>query len=338
MSIIAMRIAIFEVENWEKDFLSKALAGHEVAFESGPLTAETASIAKEAEAVSVFIYSKVGPDVLALLPMVKFVTTRSMGFDHIDLAACKERGIAVSRVPAYGERTVAEHAFALILALSRKIFLAYERTEKGIFDYHGLQGFDLFGKTIGIVGGGKIGMNVARMAKGFGMGVIVSDPFPRPELAKEVGFVYAPLEELLAKSDVISLHAPYMPATHHMINMENIKLIKRGAILVNTARGALLDTKALLKALDDGILSGAGLDVLEEECFVAEETELMAKDFPKKCDLGTIVRNHMLIARNDVVITPHIAFNSRDAVARILATTVENISAFAAGKAQNVVS
>jgi D-lactate dehydrogenase len=332
-----MRIAFFEVEDWEKSYLSEALAEHELTFDEKPLTPSNAALAADAEAVSVFIYSKVGAETLALLPKLKLVTTRSMGFDHIDLAACKERGIIAARVPAYGERTVAEHAFALVLALSRKIFLAYERTEKAIFDYHGLQGFDLFGKTMGVVGGGKIGLNVARIAKGFGMDVIVSDPFPKPELAAEVGFAYVPFEELLRRADVVSLHAPYMPATHHLINETNVMTMKRGAIIVNTARGALIDTKALLKGLDEKVLSGAGLDVLEEECFVKEESELMSKDFPKKCDLGAVVRNHMLIARNDVVITPHIAFNSREAVERILATTVQNVNGFIEGKPVNIV-
>lgn len=330
-----MRIAFFEVEDWEKSYLSEALSEHELTFEEKPLDPSSAASVADAEVVSVFIYSKVGAETLAKLPKLKLVTTRSMGFDHIDVAACKERGIVAARVPAYGERTVAEHAFALILALSRKIFLAYERTEKAIFDYHGLQGFDLFGKTIGVVGGGKIGMNVARIAKGFGMDVLVSDPFPKPELAAEVGFSYVAFEELLRRSDVVSLHAPYMPATHHLINESNVMTMKHGAIVVNTARGALIDTKALLKGLDEKVLSGAGLDVLEEECFVKEESELMSRDFPKKCDLGTIVRNHLLIARNDVIITPHIAFNSREAVERILATTVENINGFVEGKPVN---
>jgi D-lactate dehydrogenase len=330
-----MKIAFFEVEEWERGYLVERLKGHELSFHAETLRAENAAMADGAEAVSVFIYSKIDEPLLAAIPSLKLVTTRSMGFDHIDLKACAAHGVTATRVPAYGERTVAEHAFALVLALSRKIFLAYERTEKGIFDYHGLQGFDLFRKTIGIVGGGKIGMNVAHIAKGFDMEILVADPFPKPELAAEVGFTYVPFEELLKRSDVISMHAPYMPATHHMINETNVMTIKRGAILVNTARGALVDTKALLKGLESGVLSGAGLDVLEEECTIKEESELMGKDFPQKCDLMTVVRNHMLIARNDVVITPHIAFNSREAVERILGTTVENITGFIDGKPVN---
>jgi D-lactate dehydrogenase len=169
------------------------------------------------------------------------------------------------------------------------------------------------------------------------MDVLVSDPFPRPELAEGIGFRYASLEDLLSKSDVVSLHCPYVPETHHLMNTERFALMKRGAILVNTARGALVDTKALLAALEAGTLSGAGLDVLEEEAAVKEESELMGKDFPKKCDLATIVRNHMLIARNDVIITPHIAFNSREAVERILATTAENLLGFIEGKPSNII-
>jgi D-lactate dehydrogenase len=265
------------------------------------------------------------------------VTTRSMGYDHVDLAACAAHGVTFSRVPVYGERTVAEHAFGLILALSRKIFLAAERTKKGIFDYRGLQGFDLYKKTLGVVGGGKIGMNSARIAKGFGMDVVVSDPFPRAELAAEIGFAYVPLEELLRRSDVITLHAPYMPTTHHMINGGNVGMIKRGALLVNTARGALVETKALLRALQEGILSGAGLDVLEEELAVIEENKLSDQDLPQKSDLMTVIRDNVLVERNDVIITPHIAFNSREAVERILETTVENLAGFFAGAPVNVV-
>lgn len=333
-----MRIAFYEIEEWERAYLEIRLVGHELSFHEEPLNAETAPEAADADAVSVFVYSRVGDDALAKLPKVRFLMTRSMGFDHIDLAACAKRGIVVSRVPSYGERTVAEHTFALILALSRKIFLAYERTEKAIFDYRGLQGFDLYRKTLGIVGGGKIGMNVARIAKGFEMDVLVSDPFPKKELAESIGFRYVPLEELLAKADVVTLHAPYMPETHHLMNEERFALMKKGSVIVNTARGALIDTQALLKALQDGIISGAGLDVLEEETFIKEECELMSKDFPKKCDLSAVVRNHMLIARNDVIITPHIGFNSKEAMERVLETTVENVEGFAKGAPVNVVS
>jgi len=332
-----MNITFFETEDFEHKYFTQALAGHQLSFSEVKLNEDTADKFKEAEVACVFIYSKINKAVLDKMPKLKLVVTRSMGFNHIDTATCKARGIAVSYVPAYGERTVAEHTFALILSLSRKIFLAYERTEKGIFDYHGLRGFDLFGKTIGIVGGGRIGINVAKLAKAFGMEILITDPFPKPELAKEIGFTYVPLDTLLQKSEVITLHAPYSKETHHLINENNLKLAKHGAILINTARGGLLDTKALLQALENGTLSGAGLDVLEEECDIKEERELMSKDFIEKCNLATLVENHMLIARNDVIITPHIAFNSQEALERIMTTTVQDIEGFAQGSPVNMV-
>jgi D-lactate dehydrogenase len=332
-----MRITFFEIEDFEQTYLAQALTGHELTFSAEPLNADTVKLAQGAEAVSVFVYSQVDKPLLNQLPELKLLTTRSMGFNHIDVPACQERGIKVAYVPSYGERTVAEHTFALILTLSRKIFAAHQRIEKSIFDYRGLQGFDLCGKTIGLIGGGKIGLNVARIARGFAMNVLISDPFPKPDLAKEIGFNYVSLEELLAQADVVSLHAPYTSANHHLINADRFKLMKPGSLLINTARGALVDTQALLAALESHHLSGAGLDVLEEECAIREESELMSKGFPASCDLGTVVRNHILINRDDVIITPHIAFNSREAVERIMATTVESIKSFDAGQPINLV-
>ncbi len=324
-----MRIAVFEIEKQEQEFFGRQLPGHELLFFDAPLTAKNMTEAADADAVTVFIHSKVDEAALADLPKVRLIATRSMGFDHIDLAACRKRGITVSRVPAYGDRTVAEYAFALILALSRKICQAAEGTKRGLSDYRGLQGFDLSDKTLGLVGGGKIGAHVARIAKGFGMNVVVSDPYQKAELAREIGFAYVPLETLLAQSDVISLHAPSLPETRHLLNEKTMRLIKRGAILVNTARGALVEAEALLSALETGILSGAGLDVLEEERVLL--------DARTAGDPAVLAANRALIARSDVIVTPHIAFNSREAVARILETTAGNIQAFAAGTPINVV-
>ncbi|MBI5466009.1 MAG: hydroxyacid dehydrogenase [Candidatus Kerfeldbacteria bacterium] len=332
-----MRVVFFEIEDFEQPYLAQKLNGHELIFSAERLTADTAHLAREAEVVSIFVYSQVDRQVLAQLPQLKLLTTRSMGFNHIDTKACRAGGISVAYVPSYGERTVAEHTFALILTLSRKIFTAHQRIEKGIFDYRGLQGFDLFGKTLGLVGGGKIGLNVARIARGFGMNVLVSDPLPKPTAAQEIGFTYVSLEELLAQSDIVSLHAPYSQTNHHLINAAKFRLMRPGSLLINTARGGLVDTQALLQALENGTLAGAGLDVLEEECAIREERELMSKSLPPSCDLGTVVRDHILINRDDVIITPHIAFNSREAVERIMDTTVENIKGWAAGKPINLV-
>ncbi len=332
-----MKIAIFEVEHFEKDYLISQLSGHELKFYDHALNLEHIEEAAGYDTLVLFVYSEVNELMLAKLPGLKFITTRSMGFNHIDVAACEKRGIAVSYVPAYGERTVAEHTFALILSLSRKIFQAYERTEKGIFDYHGLMGFDLQGKTLGIIGGGRIGQNVAQIARGFQMNVLVYDSMPKPELAEKIGFTYLPLDELLSKSDIVSVHVPYMEATHHLLNEAKFKLFKKGAFLINTARGAIIDTKALLQALENKTLLGAGLDVLEDECTIKEERELMSKLLPEKCNWETLARNHMLIDRDDVIITPHIAFNSREAVERILQTTVENINGFVSDQPTNLV-
>ncbi len=328
-----MKIAIFEIEAWEKEFLTRALSEHQLSFFEGPLNTENAAQVADAEAISIFIYSTVTPALLEKLPALKILTTRSMGFDHIDLAAAQAKGITVCSVPTYGERTVAEHTFALILALSRKVMAAYERTEKLNFDYRGLTGFDLQGKTIGIIGGGRIGLNVAQIAKaGFEMKVLVNDPSPKPELAQQYGFTYTTsIEELLGQSDIITLHAPLLPSTKHIINQENIGKIKKGALLINTARGGLVETRALLMALEQGILSGAGLDVLEEEGELQEESQLMGGKMSEKYDLSIILENHLLIKRNDVIITPHIGFNSREALERILVTTADNIISFQKG-------
>ena len=291
----------------------------------------------DAEVLSVFVHSQVTREVLEQMPGLRLVAARSTGYDNIDLLACNERHIPVSNVPRYGENTVAEHTFGLILSLSRKIHKAYQRTIAGDFSLEGLEGFDIKGKTLGVVGAGSIGLHVIRTAKGFGMNVIAYDTRPNPLIAEVLGFEYVPLDYLLSHADIISLHAPYTPATHHLINEESIKLIKHGALLINTARGGLVDTVALLEALDAGILSGAGLDVLEGEEFMEEEARLLRSPEADE-KLRMVIRQHILLRRPDVVITPHIAFYSREAEERILQTTVENIQNFLAGHPSNVVN
>lgn len=295
------------------------------------------SVLKNAEVISPFIYSRLSADVLKKAPRLKLVATRSTGFDHIDVATCRRRNIEVANVPFYGENTVAEHTFALILALSRKVHQAYFRTIRGDFSFEGLQGFDLKGKTLGIIGTGHIGLHAIRIAKGFGMSVLAYDVIRNNLMAETLGFEYTSFEYLLAQSDILSLHAPYRKETHHLINKDNITKIKKGALLINTARGALVETEALALALDQGILSGAGLDVLEGEELIKEERQILAKDYSLD-RLKTLLQNHILLNRENVVITPHIAFNSREAFMRILETTARNISMYLAGKPENVVS
>lgn len=292
---------------------------------------------RTADVLSVFVYSRVTADLLAKAPRLKLIATRSTGWDHIDLSVCRRRRVAVANVPFYGENTVAEHTFALVLALSRKVHQAYFRTIRGDFSFEGLQGFDLKGKTIGIIGTGHIGLHAVRIAKGFGMNVIAFDVARNAWMAETLGFEYVAFDALLARSDIISLHAPYNPQTHHMINASNIGRIKRGALLINTARGGLVETSALAKALDQGILAGAGLDVLEGEELIKEERQILSHEYPVD-RLKTLLQNHILLNRENVVITPHIAFNSREACLRILDTTVTNIAGFLAGKAENLLA
>jgi len=333
-----MNAVFFETAPWERRYLKRALAPHRlhVQFVADPLTEETLRSAKGAAILSVFIYSPLTTSLLRRLPQLRFIATRSTGYDHIDMAACRQRRIAVSNVPSYGENTVAEHTFALMLSLSRNVHNAYVKTIKGDFSLKGLQGFDLKGKTLGVIGAGHIGLHVIKIAKGFDMEVLVHDTRKDVFLSEVLDFRYVPLEELLRRSDIVSLHVPYLPATHHLMNRARFGMMKRGALLINTARGGLVDTDALVWALDEGIVGGAGLDVLEGEELVKEERQLLSKDFSKE-KLATALRNHILLHRENVVITPHIAFDSREALQRILETTVGNIVAFLNGSPINLV-
>ncbi|MCE5198936.1 MAG: hydroxyacid dehydrogenase [Armatimonadota bacterium] len=331
------KIVLFEVEDWVRDYLKqRGLEPHEVKLVNKPLDESTVDEAEDADIVSVFIYSRLDKAVLDKLPNVKFIATRSTGYDHIDLKECQNRGIVVSNVPRYGENTVAEHAFALILALSRRLKASIKRTNQLDFDLSGLRGFDLKDKTLGVIGAGAIGLHSIRIGRGFGMNVLAYDAFPHPILAEVLGFEYTSLERLLSESDVITLHVPLIDETHHLINKENIFQIKRGAILINTARGAVVDSEALVIALDVGILSGAGLDVLEGEESIKEEAQLLSDQLPVE-KLRAVVRSYTLLHRDNVIITPHVAFYSVEAEHRIIDTTVDNIECFLSGSPCNVV-
>ena len=330
------RVVFFDVEPWEEAYLKSALPGLNVEFTVEKLTGENASNYQDVKIISTFIYSEISKEIIDKLPNLKFITTRSMGFDHIDVAYCKEKGIVVSNVPTYGSYTVAEHTFALILAITRKLLPAVEKAKKGDFTPTGLEGFDLHGKTLGVVGAGHIGGNVAKIGLAFGMNVLIFSRHSDPELEK-LGVKFVDLDTLLSSSDVITLHVPYTKETEHMINMGNIEKIKKGAVLINTARGALVETQAILQALEKGILYGAGLDVLEEECDLREEKELLTEEFFKRCDLKTDLLNHVLLTRDDVIITPHNAFNSKEALEQINETTIANVKSFLSGNPQNTV-
>jgi D-lactate dehydrogenase len=279
----------------------------------------------------VFIHSQVTPQVLEALPNLKFIATRSTGFDHIDLDACLKRGIVVSNVPSYGENTVAEHTMALLLMMSRKVHQSVLQVRSGHVDLADLTGFDLQGKTIGVIGAGHIGLHVIRIARGFGMRVLAYDVRSEPFLADLLGFTYATMNQLLAESDIVTLHCPLTEKTHHLVGRAQISRMKRGALLINTSRGGLIDTDALVGALESGRLGGAGLDVLEGEELIKEEKQLLQQPLDVE-RLRTAVRNRVLLSREDVVFTPHNAFNSREALVRILEVTLANLEAFRAGQ------
>jgi len=332
-----MRIALYEIrEDWERDFLERELRDHELRFLPEPLGPDTAGHAGDPDAVSVFIRSRIDPATLDRLPSLRFVATRSTGYDHIDTAACRARGVAVANVPRYGENTVAEHTFGLILNLSRKIHEAHARVRAGNYSLEGLEGFDLRGKTLGVVGAGHIGLHVIRIGRAFGMDVVAHDVREQEIVADVLGFRYLPLHDVLEAAHVLTLHAPLTPATYHLMNRDRFRVLRRGALFINTARGALVDTEALLWALDEGIVAGAGLDVLEGEELLAEEQYFFRTPASER-QLRQILGGHLLLQRANVIYTPHMAWYSREARLRILATTAENLRAFAAGRPLNLV-
>ncbi|MFA5023166.1 MAG: NAD(P)-dependent oxidoreductase, partial [Candidatus Paceibacterota bacterium] len=221
---------------------------------------------------------------------------------------------------------------------SRKIFESYDRIkETGSFDLTGMRGFDLNGKTLGVIGTGKIGKNVIEIAKGFNMKVVAYDKFPDEAYKQKMGYEYLTMDEVLAQADIITLHVPFLPENEHMINAESIAKMKKGVYLINTARGALVDTDALLKALQSGHLAGAGLDVLEEEGVAKDELNFLTNSSQSSHNLKTVLENHVLVDMPNVVVTPHNAFNTWEALKRILNTTLENIKAFSSGTPQNLV-
>jgi D-lactate dehydrogenase len=329
-----MKIAFYEIADWEGEYIKSKLPGHELVFH--PEKFSDQELPEDTEILSMFVGSPVTPAVLDAVPSLKFIATRTTGFDHLNLEAIKAKNIPASNVPTYGMNTVAELAFALILTLSRKMYPAIKRVrDEGLFSFDGLRGFDLQGKTLGVIGTGHIGTYVIKIAHGFGMNIVAYDPFPNEKLSSEFDFKYVTLDELFAQSDIVTIHVPYMPATHHLINKENILKFKNGSILINTSRGGLVETEALVYGLRNGILGGVGTDVLEEEGMLIDELKILAEGHPKEEQLKTILADHELMHMENVIITPHIGAQTSEALRRILDTTAENILAFIKGSPQN---
>lgn len=333
-----MKIIIFETEQREASEFAELGQGNDLMVSEHPLRADNAERYADSEIVSTFIYSKLDRDVLAHLPRLKLIATRSTGYDHIDMAWCAEHGIKVANVPTYGENTVAEHVFALLLTISHRLREAMERARSGRFSPQGLEGFDLQGKTIGVIGTGNIGRHVIRIACGFGMDVVAFDVKPDARLIGEFSVRYTTMDELLAASDVITLHVPALPQTEHLLDARAFARMKQGAIVINTARGSVIDTRALIQALRSGKVAAAGLDVLPDEPLIREEAELICSIYCDQQDIRNLVADHILLTMPNVVVTPHSAFNTREAIQRITTTTVANIVAFIDRRPINLVS
>ncbi|WP_220813038.1 2-hydroxyacid dehydrogenase [Pseudomonas paralcaligenes] len=328
-----MRIVMFSSKPYDRaSFEAIDLpAGWQLHFQDSLLRADTAALAEGCEVVCAFINDDLSAPVLEHLAAggTRLIALRSAGYNHVDLQAAERLGLTVVRVPAYSPHAVAEHAVALILALNRRIHRAFNRTREGDFSLHGLTGFDLHGKTVGVVGGGQIGLAFARIMAGFGCRLLIADPCPVAGLdvlqARQVE-----LDELIAESDVISLHCPLTEASHHLIDAARLARMKCGAMLINTGRGALVDTPALIEALKSGQLGYLGLDVYEEEAELFFEDR---SDQPLQDDV--LAR---LLTFPNVIVTAHQAFLTREALAAIAATTLDNIAAWAAGAPVNRVT
>ncbi len=332
-----MNVTYFYTDDWEKKYAQDCLSGKGVTFVPGIIN-DCARLDVKTQLLSVFLDSQITSDILQRLPELKCIVTRSTGFNHIDMQVAKARGITVCNVPAYGTYAVAEYTFALMLNLSRRIREGCQRLCEGNFSSHDLTGTDLRGKTLGIIGLGNIGMRVATVATCFGMKVLAYDIHVDQTMAKKMGFSYVSLDALLAQSDVITLHVTYNQKTHHLINRDTIKKCKRGAYLINTARGPVVETEALVEALDDKILTGVGLDVFEEEWLLAHPVQAVLDKKVSAEALRHIAAVRYLVNHPRVIVTPHNAFNSLQARQQCLDVAIQNIQAFIDGKGANVVS
>jgi D-lactate dehydrogenase len=322
-----MRVAVFSTKPYDRHFFTRAnrTVGHELVFFEPRLTGDTCRLAEGFPAICAFVNDVLDAGVLLFLAKhgTKLIALRSAGFNNVDLRAAEQLELTVTRVPAYSPEAVAEHTLALILALGRKLHKAYNRVREGNFALEGLLGFDLHRQTVGIVGTGKIGTCVARILRGFGCQILAYDVVKNPEVEK-LGATYVPLEELFAKSDILTLHCPLVPETRHLINEEAIARMKRGVMLINTSRGALIDTRAAIRGLKTGKIGAMGLDVYEEEA------DLFYEDLSDQV-IQDDVFARMLTFPN-VIITAHQAFFTQEAMEAIARETLANITAFENGE------
>lgn len=321
-----MRVLVYDAHSYDHTFFDAANRGrHELVYSTAQLDARSATMAQGFDAVCLFVNDLATAEVCAELARVgvRLIVQRSTGFNNIDLAACARHGITAMRVSHYSPYSVAEHAVALLMTLNRRVHRAFNRTREFNFRLAGLMGHDIHGRTVGVVGTGKIGAIFAAIMKGFGCALIGHDVRESPECL-QLGMRYAPLDELLAQSDIVSLHLPLVPASHHLLNRRTLALMRPGSTLINTSRGGLIDTEALIEHISSGHLGGVGLDVYEEEQgkFFRDLSDRPMRD-------EELAR---LVSFSNVLVTGHQAFFTQEAYTTIAETTLANLDDFAAGR------
>ena len=320
-----MKIAMFSTKSYDRTYFERANRdhGHEIGFLEPRLLPETAPLAAGHDAVCAFVNDELSAEVLQCLKEhgVELLALRSAGFNHLDLEAAEELGLTVARVPAYSPHAVAEHAVALVLGLNRRLYRAYNRVRDGNFSLEGLLGFDLHGRTVGVIGTGRIGQIFAGIMRGFGCEVVGHDPYPDPDAESLLSYVS--LDELFARSHVISLHCPLTPETRHLIDAEAIAGMRDGVMLINTSRGQLVDTTAVIDGLKSGRIGHLGLDVYEEE------EELFFQDLSTQVIQDDVFSR--LLTFPNVLVTGHQGFFTQEALTNIAETTLGNVTAFETG-------
>lgn len=321
------KVAVYSSKQYDKDTLSNVCTDNiELLFLDVRLSEQTVVLAKGCEAVCVFVNDDLSEPVLSQLKQlgIKSIALRCAGFNNLDLLASKRLGMEAARVPAYSPEAVAEHAIALIMSLNRRIHKAYNRTKEDNFSLQGLLGFNVHGKTVGIVGTGKIGLATIRILTGFGAKVVAYDPYPETDKAQQLGFDYLSYEQLVESSDIISLHCPLNQDTYHMINADMIQKMKKGVMLINTSRGGLIDTKSVIDGLKVGQVGFFGLDVYEQE------SELFFEDHSTNIVQDDIFQR--LLTFPNVLVTGHQGFFTEEALLQIAETTIYNLNCFTSGK------
>ncbi len=344
-----MTIYFVAIEPQDETFYGERFAEHDLVS-----VARLSEVEADAEIVNIFIDETIDEAFLVSHPNLRFVATRSTSTDHIDLHACAKHNVLVCHIPGYGGVTVAEHTFALMLAVARRLRELMRQSKDQRFSYEATRGIELHGKTLGLIGMGRIGQQVATLARAFHMHVIAYDTNRSPELAQRLSFQWVTLDDLFTRSDIISLHASLTPETYHLINRDTLARTKPGVLIVNTARGALIDSSALRESLESGHVGGAALDVLQDERVLRQSAEEViaqdivrhlrsdaraseARDADRIRELEELMLGDDILSRANVIFTPHVAFNTREAVRRMAEANADNISAFIEDRPHNLV-